>query len=206
MWNYVFSHIPSAQPPLTMQRPQPAISRKYTPEAENCQTTVLLLCLGNIWDNLLDLLQHFNHREYFSPHCEKFQPLHEAPFPFLSAQCHSKSSPGWQQVTEMLRANLSPALPHCLSIRTVLQAGIPGLLQHQHCRAHTARGASAPCQAQTRRMQLSRVKPEDPDTINTPRARRSLPGQPRRTLFSSCTLQKTNSSSHWNRHQQIRKL
>lgn len=59
-------------------------SRKYTPEAENCQTAVLLLCLGNTWDNLLDLLQHFNHEVSFSPHCEKLQPPHEAPFPFLS--------------------------------------------------------------------------------------------------------------------------
>lgn len=100
----------------------------------------------------------------------------------------------------------SPALPHSLSIGTVLQAGIPGPLQHEHCRAQADRGACVPCQAQTRRMQLSRVKPEDSDTINTPRARRSLPGQPRRTLFSKCTIQKTNSSPHWNRHQDIRKL
>lgn len=96
-------------------------SRKYTPEAENCQTTVLLLCLGNIWDNLLDLLQHFNHGVSFSPHCEKLQPPHEAPFPFLS-------------VSSLVSEQVSPwlAVGHRNAQNKSLSCSDP-LPEHQDC-------------------------------------------------------------------------
>lgn len=138
MWNYVFSHIPSAQPPLTVQRPRGVKrdldsachkqgtksmqqSRKYTPEVKNCQTTVLLLCLGNSWANPLDLLQHFDHGVSFSPHCEKFQPPHVAPFPFLSV-----SRLVSQQVSPWLAAGHRNAQNKALSCSDALP-------EHQGC-------------------------------------------------------------------------
>lgn len=55
------------------------------------------------------------------------------------------------------------------------------LLQSLHSQAHLC-SLPSPNQAGNRRMQFPRVKPGDSDTINTPHARRSLPGQPGRTL------------------------
>lgn len=96
----------------------------------------------------------------------------------------------------MLRTNPSPALSHSSSTRAAaLQARIsqPSRSTEFTPARTSLLPAKLPTSQASGRMRLSRVKPGDPDTINTPRAWRSLPGQPGRTLFSNGAMEKSLS-------------